>query len=72
MPLLLLWLKLDHLTVLSLAALIAGSAAGYGLLLYLVVLERDERARINQLLKTRLGFAQRRGVAGPGSPTGRS
>ena len=56
-PLLLLRLKLDHLTMLSLAALLAGSAAGYGLLLYLVVLEPDERARINQLLKTRLGFA---------------
>ncbi len=52
-PLLLLRLKLDHLTVLSLAALIAGSAVGYGLLMYLLVLEPDERARIKQLLRDR-------------------
>jgi hypothetical protein len=39
------------LTLLSLLALVAGAGVLYSLLLYAIVFEADERARINQLVR---------------------
>ena len=54
-PLLLLRSQLEHLTVLSLAALVGGLGIAYALLLYAVVFEPDERARINEIIRGRFG-----------------
>ena len=56
-PLVLLRSQLHELGLLSLVALAAGSGIAYGLLLYGIVFETDERARINEII---------RGVARPG------
>ncbi len=52
-PLILLRTQLGQLTLLSLLALAAGAGILYGLLLYAIVFERDERARINEIIRGR-------------------
>ena len=54
-PLILLRTQLAQLTLLSLLALAAGSGIAYGLLLYAIVFEADERLRINEIIRGRFG-----------------
>ncbi len=54
-PLILLRTQLEEFTLLSLLTLAAGAGILYGLLLYAIVFEPDERARINEIIRGRFG-----------------